>query len=68
MNVGLITEFGKKYYYQVLICELSQVKQGMIEKLKYYTYREQGFPFGLLGVYVSTYIMPQNKFLKGVKH
>ena len=42
MSVGLITEFGKNEFYETLICELSQVKQGMLKKMKNYTDRVQG--------------------------
>ena len=40
--MGLITEFGKKESYEALICELSQIRQGMEEKMNGYTDRVQG--------------------------
>ena len=42
MGVGLITEFGKKNSYKALICELSQVRQEVLEKVKDYTDIVQG--------------------------
>lgn len=42
VSVGLITEFSKNDFYETLICELSQVKQGVLEKVQDYTDRVQG--------------------------
>ena len=39
LSVGLITDFSKNNSYEALIIELSQVTQGMFEKVKDYTDR-----------------------------
>ena len=36
LSVGLITEFSKNDFYEAIICELNQIKQRILEKVKYY--------------------------------
>jgi hypothetical protein len=41
LSVGFITEFDNNDSYETLICELSQIKQGVLDKAKDYTDRVQ---------------------------
>lgn len=41
VSIGLVREFGRKDSYEVLICELSQVKHMLGKKIKDYTDRVQ---------------------------